>query len=263
MRQWKPICEANIPISDPLIQHKADYLALRLGIPNFKFSNGWLQRFKERNNLIAKVVCQMVNKIGTTHSVERKIFLLLDRCAAHSAVGLELLQVTLLCVPANTTSFLQPLDQGIIQCVKNYKTRQLELKEETNLRWNILNAMQYVWMAWNKVTTPTIANCFRKAGIGAGEEDTDGIIFRNICSFWSSFVQVDDEAPVVEELMCVDIQSSAGTFEETKEDNTQDNYCALLPTKDATLENVLLNIDVDKETLLEVDEQCKLKLTRF
>ncbi|KAJ8868743.1 hypothetical protein PR048_030283 [Dryococelus australis] len=91
----------------------------------------------------------------------RMILLLLDRCGAHSAVGLELSQLTVLYHPANTTSFLRSVDQGIIQSVKmNYRSRltsylirQLEQKKERN-----------------------------KPGIGAieqtSEEDTDGNVER-------------------------------------------------------------------------------------
>ncbi|KAJ8891602.1 hypothetical protein PR048_004130 [Dryococelus australis] len=59
-----------------------------------------------------------------------------------------------------------------------YLIHQLKLKKETNSEWNVFNAKQNVRVAWDEVTS-TIANCFRKAGIGTTEEqacedDTNG-----------------------------------------------------------------------------------------
>ena len=41
----------NLPISGPLIQEKALSVAEKLGIANFKASNGWLDRFKTSHNI--------------------------------------------------------------------------------------------------------------------------------------------------------------------------------------------------------------------
>ena len=47
----------NIPLSGPLIQEKALETANSLGISNFNSSNGWLDRFKTRHNIIGKLIC--------------------------------------------------------------------------------------------------------------------------------------------------------------------------------------------------------------
>ena len=46
----------NIPISGPMICHKAIDFAKKLGLENFKASNGWLQRFKHRHGIVFKVM---------------------------------------------------------------------------------------------------------------------------------------------------------------------------------------------------------------
>ena len=47
----------NIPISGPVLCAKAEELASQLDIESFKASTGWLDRFKERNDIKFKKVC--------------------------------------------------------------------------------------------------------------------------------------------------------------------------------------------------------------
>lgn len=46
----------NIPMSGAVLQQKALAFACMLGCHDFKASSGWLQRFKERHNIVGKVV---------------------------------------------------------------------------------------------------------------------------------------------------------------------------------------------------------------
>ncbi|KAJ8893484.1 hypothetical protein PR048_006082 [Dryococelus australis] len=226
--------EGNIPVSGPVIKQKADYFALQLQVDDFKCSNGWLQRFTQRNNLVYKTVCgesaavykdAAVSRLDSVQPVVSKyapcdifnmeetgfspppnkpfitfrgenchnckhskaritvllccnqdgsmklrplvvgksknprvsitfycpviianenagkmatlntnVVLLLDCCAAHTAHGLQLNNVTLMFLPANTTSIMQPLDQGIIHTVKRlYRSRLANLNSRNVL----------------------------------------------------------------------------------------------------------------------------------
>jgi hypothetical protein len=81
----------------------------------------------------------------------RNIVLLLDQCSAHNHEGLTLKHVYLLHLPANTTSYMQPLDQGIIYCLKHayrkrlacFLSREIERNvPATDIRtWNVMDAM--------------------------------------------------------------------------------------------------------------------------
>lgn len=44
--------EKKLPVSPPILREKAEQIAAELGVSGFKCSNGWLQRLKERNQLI-------------------------------------------------------------------------------------------------------------------------------------------------------------------------------------------------------------------
>ena len=109
----------------------------------------------------------------------RKILVLTDNCSAHVPVpGLK--NVTVQFLPANTTSVLQPCDQGIIRSMKaifrtNLRRRILELIEtmedddtisahEVVKKVNMLQAMEMMAAAWKAVKTETIINCWRKGG---------------------------------------------------------------------------------------------------
>ena len=99
----------------------------------------------------------------------RKIALILDNATCHPK--LELSNIELEFLPANTTSHLQPLDQGIIANIK-VKYRHLyavghlipALDEGRKPDFNIFDATEVLTQAWDLVTARTIARCFRKAG---------------------------------------------------------------------------------------------------
>jgi hypothetical protein len=56
----------------------------------------------------------------------RKIRLILDNCAGHPVSEINVPNIELLDLPPNTTSVLQPLDQGIVQNLKSsYRKRLL------------------------------------------------------------------------------------------------------------------------------------------
>ncbi|XP_066254308.1 tigger transposable element-derived protein 6-like [Euwallacea similis] len=108
----------------------------------------------------------------------REILLLVDNCAAHPKT-LHLTNIRLEFLPPNCTSVVQPMDQGIIKCLKAYYRRSfmcrliksLDNKEPFNV--TILDSIKLIAQSWNEVTPTTIANCFRYAGLLKSTEEFD------------------------------------------------------------------------------------------
>lgn len=58
LSEWfRKVQARNIPVSSPLLQEKAQYFAEQLGHENFKASNGFLDKFKERHGITGQAVC--------------------------------------------------------------------------------------------------------------------------------------------------------------------------------------------------------------
>ena len=106
---------------------------------------------------------------------QRNVLLLLDNCPAHPDVeGLTSIKVAML--PANATSKLQPMDQGIINNVKAlYRNKVLSklicsLDRGADSTVTLLDALHYINVAWDEISQTTIRKCFQKCGIGKDSE---------------------------------------------------------------------------------------------
>ena len=104
---------------------------------------------------------------------KKKICLLLDNCSAHKIDNPGLQCIELVFLPPNTTSVIQPLDQGIIKNFKHYYRRRMlqkivlainadENSTATEVARSIsaLDAVNFISAAWNDVSADTIRNCF-------------------------------------------------------------------------------------------------------
>jgi hypothetical protein len=98
--------------------------------------------------------------------------LLLDNFAGHN-IDYEPTNIRLEPFVANLTSHVQPLDAGIIRCVKaHYRKafclRAIELDEageDDIYKINLLEVMLMVRTAWDAVSAESIANCWNHCGI--------------------------------------------------------------------------------------------------
>ncbi|KAK3082475.1 hypothetical protein FSP39_016336 [Pinctada imbricata] len=109
---------------------------------------------------------------------KRKVLLFVDNCPAHPVVK-DLKSITVNFFPPNATSYVQPMDQGVIHCCKLYyrkhlierKLAAMDKKQEFNI--NLAMAMSWLRRAWGKVKKDTIEKCFRKAGFINSEMTDD------------------------------------------------------------------------------------------
>ncbi|XP_043476434.1 tigger transposable element-derived protein 1-like [Leptopilina heterotoma] len=117
------------------------------------------------------ILLPSTDRISYLLSIEnRHVLLTLDNCSSHSLGELTLSNVNVQFFPANTTSRLQPLDQGIIALMKKYyRTRLVRtliqaIEEGAKApTWNVLNAIEAIKLSWDSVSAEAIANCFKKA----------------------------------------------------------------------------------------------------
>ena len=105
----------------------------------------------------------------------RKILLLIENCRPHYVKHLQRTNVCVEFLPKNTTSFLQPLDQGIIRAWKAYYRRgwvSWTLTEFEEGRYNsvldISDAIMMACRAWGQIKPSTFSNCWIKTGIVPG-----------------------------------------------------------------------------------------------
>ena len=146
----------------------------------------------------------------------KKVLLFVDNCPGHPMMtGLS--NVTIQYLPPQTTSHLQPCDQGIIRCFKRHYRQSLlqqyimAIERKEDYKPTVLDAMIHIQIAWEKVTATTIANCFRHAGFGhpasgidvtPEESDMDSVedLARHVCQLVG-----------VETSNCADIDADVAT----------------------------------------------------
>lgn len=103
---------------------------------------------------------------------KRKILLFIDNCTAHNDIP-QMKSVRVEFLPPNTTSKLQPMDQGIIKNFKSLYRKEVvrrmarDLDEGKKTSIDVLQAMRMTDKAWRKVTAATIKNCFGHCGFSS------------------------------------------------------------------------------------------------
>uniref|UniRef100_H3AM58 HTH CENPB-type domain-containing protein n=1 Tax=Latimeria chalumnae TaxID=7897 RepID=H3AM58_LATCH len=109
---------------------------------------------------------------------KRKVLVFIDNCPVHPTVA-TLKVTTVIFLPTNSTSKLQPMDQGIIKLFKqNYRCLLLQhsiacFESWENAEINLLEAIQFAHRAWRKVTIRCISSCFAKAGFHISETNEE------------------------------------------------------------------------------------------
>ena len=101
-----------------------------------------------------------------------KVCLHLNNFSGHY-INCEPTNVTMVYFGANLTSWVQPLDAGIIRCFKAHYRQCFcknalerdELDEADIYNINLLQVLQMATLAWDDVTPETIKNCWKHIGI--------------------------------------------------------------------------------------------------
>ena len=125
-----------------------------------------------------------LGSVNTTMKQQRQhILMFLDNAASHSH-ELKFSNIELKFLPANTTSVLQPLDQGIIRAFKACyrkliisslptKIDQTQTAAQLCKELTVPYAIHWVSRAWNNTQDSTIQKCFRLAGFPTSDPPTE------------------------------------------------------------------------------------------
>jgi hypothetical protein len=131
----------------------------------------WVQKMNRSMALQKRNLIMFCNNAGS-HDIPNS-----TRAMLHGLETIKLSNLTLAFLPANTTSVIQPLDQGIIAAWKmGYKRKLLEwtiaeyddAAEGTDLgkvQANVKQAITWAVEAWNELSNCTIRNCWVKSGL--------------------------------------------------------------------------------------------------
>lgn len=113
----------------------------------------------------------------------RKILLLVDNVSSRVRPTDELSHVRLEFLPKNTTSLLQPLDQGIICCTKrrfydikadySFEQYRRNLPQE---KVGVLRALTWIMEAWCQIRPEVIKNCWLHSGIVGDRPKISGLL---------------------------------------------------------------------------------------
>lgn len=166
----------------------------------------------------------------------------IDNCTAHGEVP-NLKNIKIKYLPPNTTSKLQPLDQGIIQSFKMQYRKEVvrrflaDVERQTPTTIDVLQAMWMIAKAWSLVTERTIANCFKKSGFNVTcEDEQDDLPLAELNRIWQrgreelhfqetsfeNFINFDNEVAVCGELTDADIVTSVQPVTDAEVDDDEE-----------------------------------------
>lgn len=195
---------------------------------------------------------------------KRKVVLVIDNCSAHvNLPSFKSIKIEFL--PPNTTSKLQPLDQGIIKNFKSFFRKEVvrqflvdtELGNTSSI--NVLQAIRLADKAWRNITAKTIVNCFKSCGFIANDINSEterNNISENetICDEWENlnidfedFVSVDDEVAVCGDLSDMDIVESMSQNNDIDDDgNDEQQIVNIINEKEAKQRAIELRSFLEK-----------------
>lgn len=98
--------------------------------------------------------------------LRKQVILLIDNAPSHK-ITIDLTNIKIIFLPPNLTSVLQPLDAGVIACLKRYYRKKLVNKHLINFEKGdksditLRDAVMFLHQSWFDVKEITIKNCFK------------------------------------------------------------------------------------------------------
>lgn len=226
-------------------------------------------------------------------SNKKKIILFIDNCPAHPKIE-NLTNIKLAFLPPNTTSVIQPIDQGIIKTLKSHYRKILVQKMMNNIEEtaapfsvNLLDAIEMVTTAWARVTPDTIKKCFLHAGfrkssaITTIDDDSDDELDIPLAQLttasssgtnvadWETYIDIDSQLITASNLSDSEIAEtivpSHTTQDEENEEEEEDSKDGEIPTTKDVL-GVVTQLKRyclfgDGKDILNIEEVMKIEYT--
>lgn len=238
--------------------------------------NAWMT-----SALFSKFLQQLDNEMGAK---ARKIMLFIDNAPCHPPdCASKLRNVKVVFLPPSCTRPLQPLNVGIIRCVKQgYRKRLVQRRlaamerRESGDKVSVLDAMHFLASSWDAVPQSSIANSFKHCGfkreaassagdttpsmdckleadVGFVDEDFGGVL--DTTATFTEYVEADDNVAICGELSLEDAVDEALTRAETTvtsdEDDDSTDVAVPVPT---TFADVLRHIDGIRNYICSCDD---------
>lgn len=180
---------------------------------------------------------------------KKKIILFIDNCPAHPKIG-NLTNIKLAFLPPNTTSVIQPIDQGIIKTLKSHYRKILVQKMMSDIEntagpfsVNILDAIEMITTAWARVTPDTIKKCFLHAGFRKSsamttiDDDSDDELDIPLAQLitasssgtnvadWKTYVDIDRQLITASDLSDSEIVETVVPSHTTQDEENEEEDC--------------------------------------
>lgn len=227
--------------------------------------------------------CPTVIKFCDRNNLPKKAILLLDNAPGHPQdlntieTGLD---VNVLYIPANTTSILQPMDQGIISTFKAYYLRKTleemirsidsDARETVKNYWrsyDILKGITNLRFAWDEVTSKCLYGVWRKLLpelIGSGTVQDEQSITEEIvtltreCGFEVTLEDVTEllnqhDEPLSNEELEELVEELDRHQPQNLEDEKDENKNEEKTLKTADLTRIISTIEKLTDELIEID----------
>ena len=208
----------------------------------------------------------------------------LDNATSHTK-DMQLSNVTLKFLPANTTSVLQPLDHGIIQAFKaRYRKHMLQsllskIDRVDNAQTlckeiTLLDCLHWIGRSWAVTTPSTISKCFCSTGFAAGNDISDeddnndeGPTIHELATElnikldvnFDSQIPIEDDSDEWEKVL-VDQFRDSPLSEDEQEDLAASSDDEISPGSDMTYEDVLGLVQKIKNFAVVKDDQLLLPI---
>jgi hypothetical protein len=132
--------------------------------------------------MTSELFLEWLQKLDARFRREKKhVALIVDNAPCHPRPESPLGNIELVFLPPNTTSKTQPMDQGIIRCMKaRYRCRLMEMllvamQKKEMLKINVLQALRLIRNTWDSVEPTVIANCYAHCGFKVPTQPTSDV----------------------------------------------------------------------------------------